>query len=79
MFGGDYILARQCSRTNAMKFRITAEEVGLRGLLGRSVVTVLDWTDGSSGLSLSPVCVVLGSNWEISSRVFAALSSPRRH
>lgn len=57
----------------------TSEGVSCRGLLGRSVVTVLDLTDSSSGLSLSPVCGVQGKNWEISGGVFAALSSPGRH
>lgn len=65
--------------SDAVSLTPTSEEVSCRGLLGRSVVTVLDLTDSRSGLSLSPVCGVQGKNWEISSGVFAALSSPGRH
>ncbi len=62
-----------------MKLTPTSDGVSCRGLLGRSVVTVLDLTDSSSGCSLSSDCGVKGKNWEISGDVFGALSLPRRH
>lgn len=59
--------------------RPTSDEGSCRGWMGWSVVTVLDLTDSSSGGSPSPVCGEQGKNWDISSGVSAALSSPGRH